>query len=392
MTLVEAGSGRSPAARRILIVDDDRDFADSLRNFLMLEGYDVECAYAADQVDFSDDGFTPDAAILDYRLGATIGLDLIAPLTARNPDIVCLLSTAYSDTDTAVKALRAGIYDYFIKPLDTELFLATMDRCFEMISLKAQVARAEKAYREAKRHEAVAQVVGGVAHHFNNLFAVIQGNLELLVEQVAGDSDRLGFADTALEAIDEAASINQNLVAYARHQALTPEPLDIGAFLLDGIETLEHAMKGDIRLDVRIDPSLWAVRADRAQFMAALLCLMHNASDAMTKGGLVTITAQNIEAAGEGGEGRGKQARHVVITISDTGEGVPEDIIGRVFEPIFTRHGMAVATGLGLSRVSGFAKQSGGFVTIENNPRGGASVLLYMPVVEDDPGVVVATH
>ena len=81
-----------------------------------------------------------------------------------------------------------------------------------------------------------------------------------------------------------------------------------------------------------------------------------------------------------------------MITVSDTGEGVPEDIIGRVFEPFFTKHGMALATGLGLSRVSGFAKQSGGFVTIENNSEGGASVLLYMPVVKDSPGVVVTTH
>ena len=392
MTAVEAVTAKTAAARRILIVDDDRDFADSLRNFLMLEGYDVECAYAADQVDFSQDSFAPDAAILDYRLGATIGLDLIAPLTARNPNIVCLLSTAYSDIDTAVKALRAGIHDYFIKPLDTEMFLATLNRCFEMIDLKAEAAQAERLRREAKRHEAVAQVVGGVAHHFNNLFAVIQGNLELLAEQAAGDGHQLDFMDNALEAIDEAASINQNLVAYVSLQALTPEPLDIGVFLADNREPLEHALAGDIRLELRIDQSLWAIRADRGQFMAALECLMHNASDAMTEDGLVTITARNIEAAGEVGDGRGKPSRHVLITVSDTGEGVAEDIIGRVFEPFFTKHGMALATGLGLSRVSGFAKQSGGFVTIENNPRGGASVLLYMPVVEDDPGVVVTTQ
>ena len=374
------------ASRRILIVDDDRDFADSLRNFLMLEGYDVECAYAADQVDFSDDGFAPDAAILDYRLGATIGLDLITPLKQRNPDIVCLLSTAYSDTDTAVKALRAGVYDYFNKPLDTELFIATLDRCFEMIGLKAQVARAEAGQREAKRHEAVAQVVGGVAHHFNNLFAIIQGNLDLLAGGAADDSEQRGFADTAMEAIDEAAAINQNLVAYARHQVLSPEPLDISAFLIDNIEALESELKSDIRLNVRIDPPLWAVRADRAQFMAAMLCLMQNARDAMTKGGRVLITAKNIENASEDGTGDGEGARHVMIEVADTGEGVPQDIIGRVFEPFFSGHGMAVATGLGLSRVYGFVKQTGGFVTLENNQDVGASVRLYMAVMENDPG------
>jgi signal transduction histidine kinase len=169
------------------------------------------------------------------------------------------LSTAYSDVDTAVKALRAGIYDYFIKPLDAEMFLATLNRCFEMIDLKAEAAQAERLRREAKRHEAVAQVVGGVAHHFNNLFAVILGNLELLAEQAADNGHQLDYMDNALEAIDEAASINQNLVAYVSQQTLTPEPLDIGVFLPDNREPLEHALAGGIRLELRIDRSLWAI-------------------------------------------------------------------------------------------------------------------------------------
>ena len=385
---------KAPAApsRRVLVVDDDRDFADSMRNLLVLEGYAVECAYAAGQVDALAERFAPQVAILDYRLGATIGLDLITPLKRRNPDIACLLSTAYSDTDTAVEALRAGVYDYFNKPLDTELFLAALDRCFEMIDLKAQVARAEAAQLEAKRHEALAQVIGGVAHHFNNLFAVILGNLELLAERGDDDNERRGFTDTALEAVDKAAFINQNLVAYARHLALAPEPLDMAKFLRDNIASLEGDLGDDIRLDVRTEPSLWTVSADSSQFRTALSCLLQNARDAMTNGGCVSITAENTETAGEDDDGRGEPARYVVITVADTGEGVPQDIIGRVFEPFFTKHGMAVATGLGLSRVSGFVKQSGGYVTIENNPDGGASVRLYMPVIEDDPGVVGKKH
>ena len=232
------------SSRRVLIVDDDKDFADSMRNLLVLEGYAVECAYAAEPVEALAMRFAPQVVILDYHLGATIGLDLITPLKRRNPDIACLLSTAFSDTDTAVKALRAGVYDYFNKPLDTELLLATLDRCFEMISLKAELAEAELANREAKRHEALSQVIGGVAHHFNNLFAVIQGNLELLADQVADDKIQTGFMKPAQTAIDEAATINQNLVAYARNQALTPEPLDIGAFLLEYGEALQAELKG----------------------------------------------------------------------------------------------------------------------------------------------------
>lgn len=384
MTRAPCASAR-PRTRRVLVVDDDRDFAISLKNLLSLENYEVAVAeHAAGAIDLTR-RFEADVAILDYRLGATIGLDLVAPLKARNPDIVCLLSTAYSNTDTAVKALRAGIYDYFHKPLDTELLLATLDRCFEMISLKAEVARAEKARREAKRHEAVAQVVGGVAHHYNNLFAIIQGNIECLAEQLDGDSAPLGFTDNALEAIDRAVAINQNLAAYARFQVLVPKMLDIGAYLREISDALERELKGNIVLDLRTDPSLWTVPADRAQLKAVLFCLLHNASDAMAKGGRVVITAENFDIAEPDGVKPGNPTRHVMVSVCDTGEGVPEDIIGRVFEPFFTRHGMALATGLGLSRVYGFAKQSGGFATIENNPDGGATVRLYLPVAEDDP-------
>ena len=156
----------------------------------------------------------------------------------------------------------------------------------------------------------------------------------------------------------------------------------IDTFLRDNSETLAAELNSDIALDLQIDPALWPIRADRTQFMAVLICLLHNARDAMVKEGRVLIAAKNIEAADIGDQGQNGAARHVMIEVSDTGAGVPDVIIDRVFEPFFTKHGMATATGLGLSRAYGFAKQSGGSVTIENNPGGGATVRLTMPSMD----------
>ena len=198
--------------RRVLIVDDDRDFADSLRNYLTLEGYQVAVAYDAAQAEVEADAFEPQVAILDYRLGPAVGVDLVAPLTRRYPGIVCLLSTAYSNADTAINALRSGIYDYLQKPLDNDALLATLVRCFEKIRLERERTAAEAALREARRTEAVARVVGGVAHHFNNLLTVIQGNLELLAEELPASGTQRELADDALAATEDAAAINRELV------------------------------------------------------------------------------------------------------------------------------------------------------------------------------------
>lgn len=372
--------------RRVLIVDDDRDFADSLGNFLTLEGYQVAVAYGAEQAEAEADVFEPRVAILDYRLGPAVGVDLVAPLTRRHPGIVCLLSTAYSDADTAINALRSGVYDYLQKPFDNDELLATLERCFEKIRLEDEKAAAEAALREAKRMAAVARVVGGVAHHFNNLLTVILGNLELLAEVLPAGGKRRAFADTALEATEDAANINRELVAFTRHQVLRPESLDLADFLARFSETLAHELGDSIGLEVRIGAGARPVTVDRAQLSAALVSLARNAREAMPQGGRLTIAAANVEDADDGADvPRDLPAgRYVVVTVSDTGGGMPADVVERAFEPFFSGRGMAASTGLGLSMVYGFTRQSGGLATIESTVGEGATVRLYLPVAGDE--------
>ena len=132
--------------RRVLVVDDDRNFADGLRNLLALEGYEIGTAYGAGQAREIIETFEAQVAILDFRLGTTLGVDLIEPLTERRPGLVCILLTAYEDADTVVKALRSGAYDYVRKPVHADELLATLDRCFE----KRRLVAAKEAAEEAK--------------------------------------------------------------------------------------------------------------------------------------------------------------------------------------------------------------------------------------------------
>ena len=369
--------------RRVLIVDDDRDFADGLHNFLTLEGYEIETAYSAAQAIDAIEHFDAEVAILDYRLGPTVGLELVSPLNEKCAGIDCILSTAYVDMDSVVRALRHHVYDYLSKPLHPEDLLATLDRCFEKRRLEAETRAAQAALREAQKMEAVAQIAGGVAHHFNNLLAVIMGNLELIGTSASGDTGQSENVDRALRAVEAAAEINRGLVAFAQHQPLRPDPVDANAIVTAATDDVRAALPSTVRLRVKAAPGLWPVSVDRGRLRVAILHLARNAEEAMPRGGTLLVAAENVDHAG-GGEVFGcslAAGRYVMIALADTGAGMLPEIAERVFEPFFTSRGMAEKTGLGLSVVHGFVKQSGGDVAIESRVGEGTTVRLFLPVI-----------
>ena len=213
--------------RRVLVVDDDPDFLQGLRNLLIVEGYEVARAANADQALDRIERFDAQLAIIDYRLGRTVGVDLVRPLQQRRPDLLCVLVTAYSDMDTAVKALRAGFYDYLVKPLNTDVLLSTLERCFDRIELEQKRAAAEAALAEARRYVAVAQIAGGVAHHLNNKLMVLLGCLEELNESFPKDSPETELTTYMFEASQHVRRITQDLIAYSRQQLLRPQSADL---------------------------------------------------------------------------------------------------------------------------------------------------------------------
>ena len=264
-----------------------------------------------------------------------------------------------------------------------------------VISLRQEMERreaAEKALVQSQKLEAVGQLTGGIAHDFNNLLTVVSGNLDLVLPKLRGDEVVLRRLGAVQAAAQRGARLTRQLLAFARRQSLEPEVIDLADGVEDIAELLDRSLRGDIRTDFQIKPGLWPIEVDRAQLEMAILNVAVNARDAMPAGGILTIEARNVTLGGVAAaesesvsatclEAKGIEARgdFVGLTIGDTGVGIPSDVLKRVFEPFFTTKGVGLGSGLGLSQVYGFAKQSGGDVRIDSEMGQGTRVTLYLP-------------
>ena len=249
---------------------------------------------------------------------------------------------------------------------------------------KAQQAldEAREALAQAQKMEAVGQLTGGVAHDFNNLLQAISSSLELIEQRLsAGRTDIAPFAATARAAVDRAATLTRRLLAFARRQPLKPERTDLNMLVVGLWDLLGRSVGEEIRLERRLAEPLWPVHADVNQIESALLNLVINARDAMPDGGSVTVeTANAAFAPGDLVNDPGVEpGDYAVLTVRDSGTGMPADVLARVFEPFFTTKPIGQGTGLGLSQLYGFARQSGGFVRIDSAVGRGTAVHLHLP-------------
>jgi signal transduction histidine kinase len=246
----------------------------------------------------------------------------------------------------------------------------------------AQREMAENALRQSQKMEAVGQLTGGIAHDFNNLLAGISGSLELLESRIAqGRLDAVPrYLDIAQGAARRAAALTQRLLAFSRRQTLDPQPTDVNS-LIAGMEDLVRRTSGpEIVVTVQAGPGLWPVLIDQNQLENALLNLCINARDAMPDGGRLTITTENRSFDASAAHERDLlPGDHVSLCVTDTGIGMSKDIVGRIFEPFFTTKPLGQGTGLGLSMIYGFVRQSHGRVSVESEPGRGTTMCLYLP-------------
>ncbi|MFO1126901.1 MAG: ATP-binding protein [Rhodospirillales bacterium] len=238
----------------------------------------------------------------------------------------------------------------------------------------------EDQLRQAQKMEAVGQLTGGLAHDFNNLLAVIIGNLSLVRDGSQLEVER-DAVDAALKAALRGAELTRQLLVFARQQSLQPANIKLGDLVERTVELLRRSLGSAINIKVEVTPDLWTAHADPSQVESAIVNLALNARDAMPDGGSLQIElanatldldyiAQNPEA---------KPGEYVELSVSDTGTGIAAEILGRVFEPFFTTRPVGHGSGLGLSMVYGFAKQSGGHVRIDSSVGVGTCVRLYLP-------------
>jgi PAS domain S-box-containing protein len=244
----------------------------------------------------------------------------------------------------------------------------------------------EKKLRQAHKMEAVGQLTGGLAHDFNNLLTIIIGNAEELAQIHAADEDARALAETTMQAAERGAMLTSRLLSFARLQTLSPQKLHLSE-LLAGMELLiRRTMTENITIALTVDPDVWPVEVDPGQLENAILNLVINARDSMPQGGEIIITAANVTVGDDDPrrqEGLARE-RYVTITVADNGCGMPPQDLERAFEPFFTTKEVGKGSGLGLSMVWGFVRQSHGFAEITSKLAKGTSVTLYFPATDDD--------
>ncbi|MGE0446135.1 MAG: nitrogen regulation protein NR(II) [Vicinamibacterales bacterium] len=258
----------------------------------------------------------------------------------------------------------------------------------ELKEARESLEHAREALFRAQKLEAVGQLTGGLAHDFNNILGVILGNVDLLKLhlQRAGSSDS-GLRDV-VEAILRAALHGKDLIsqllAFAGRRQLHPQPVDVDALVDSLLRMIERTIGPDIRID-RVAGRAGTALVDPAALEAALLNVAINARDAMPGGGTLTIRASRVEiAAPPVTEADPQPGTYALLSVEDTGTGMPPEVLARVFEPFFTTKGDRGGSGLGLSMVYGFARQSGGTVMIDSAPESGTTVSIFLPAARDD--------
>jgi PAS domain S-box-containing protein len=244
--------------------------------------------------------------------------------------------------------------------------------------------RTEEQLVQAQKMETVGQLSGGIAHDFNNLLTVILGNAEALSARLKARQDLRHLADTIVSAADRGAELTRRLLAFSRRQMLQPTAINCNALVENMQVLLRSMLREDIELHLAVTASPVFAMADPAQLESALLNLALNAQDAMPDGGVLTLTTEEMQVD-PGALGRGaeiKPGRYVCVCVTDDGVGMDAETLQHVFEPFFTTKEVGKGSGLGLSMVYGFVKQSNGHVTIYSEPGLGTSVRLYLPVAD----------
>ena len=251
----------------------------------------------------------------------------------------------------------------------------------------------EQELRQSQKMEAVGQLTGGVAHDFNNILTAIIANLELLTPMLA-DPDQRELASEAKGAAQDGAKLAAQLLAFARRQPLNPKPIDVGRHLSGFSELLRRTLGEAIKLNISIPAETHLTVVDGAQLQNAVLNLAINARDAMPRGGQLAIDVSQVRLDADYAQmyPEVRTGRYILITVTDTGSGMPEEVRRKAFEPFFTTKAVGAGTGLGLSMVYGFVKQSGGHIQIYSEPGNGTSVRIYLPHDESAPAQSAQAH
>jgi signal transduction histidine kinase len=428
MTAAPAPASEAVGTAAVYVVDDDPDMRQTVVDILAIAGIPAE-GFGSGAAALAPHGpDRPVLAVVDQRLPDTTGIALATSLKAADPDLAVILLTGYVSADNAIAAVGV-VDDYLTKPVPPEDLLRSVraaidrtrlrrenrrlvDRLQELnSSLEATVAqrtreledahkralkdqaikerlqaqaereRLENRLHQAQRLESLGQLAGGVAHDFNNLLAVILTCATFVSEATAGNESVRADVDQIKAAAERAARLTRQLLIFGRRDKANIEVLDLGAVVTDIHGLLSRTIGEDVTLVVRRTEDLPAIRADRGQMEQVMVNLAVNARDAMPDGGTLTIrlgTAM-LDEDYTRLHPQITPGHYVELSVSDTGVGMPPEIVSRIFEPFFTTKTKDKGTGLGLATVHGIVAGSGGSLSVYSEPGMGTTFRAFFP-------------
>ena len=314
------------------------------------------------------------------RLGAQLGNVTFLERPFHPVTLISLVTTALRGRRRQYEA-RDRLIDLSQSELRLQNTLETLEQQVE--ERTEQLRHNEEALRQLQKMEAVGQLTGGIAHDFNNMLTGIIGSLELLRRRLArGRTEDLdSLIDLGVTSANRAAGLTHRLLAFSRRQSLDSKPVEMNSLVISMDELLQRSINESIRLDMQLDEQLWVAEADPNQLESALLNLVINARDAMPNGGRLVVSTSNQHFDEDFTQGQSNldAGDYVVLSVTDTGCGMPQSTINRAFDPFFTTKPIGQGTGLGLSMIYGFSKQSGGHVAIHSEVGKGTTVSLFLP-------------
>jgi two-component system cell cycle sensor histidine kinase/response regulator CckA len=378
-----------PHPLRVLVVDDALEHAELVRDMVRFsEGWPdaaIDVAGSYEEALRAMEATTYDLAFIDYWLDTRDGLTLIREIQQRGIPSPVIMITGHGAEETAVEAMKAGAADYLSKSnLSVESVAHAMRHALALGAQERQRRELEEQLRESQKMEAVGQLAGGVAHDFNNLLTAILGYCSLLLDEAPPGHAMHDDLEEIRNAGERAAALVRQLLAFSRRQMLRPEPVDLNALVERMDDALRRSLGPSIELVTTLGEGLPVIHVDPRSIEQVLTSLALNARDAMPGGGRLTVQTTVVDLSESDGDPLSTLApgRYVVLTVSDTGQGMDAETRARAFEPFFTTKGLGHGTGLGLASVYGIVKQNDGDIRVHSEPQRGAAFQVYFPAID----------
>jgi signal transduction histidine kinase len=368
---------------RILLLEDDPSDAELVQATLEADQLVCDVNVIKTRAEFLTglESQQIDLVLADYKLPSFDGLSALKLLLSIRPDLPFIFVSGTFGEESAIEALKIGATDYVLKTRLSKLVPAVRRALREKVE-RQRLIELEDTLRQIQKMETLGQLTGGIAHDFKNLLMLITGNLEIIEDAVPRDDDMIRRAlERARVGADRAAALTQRLLAFSRQQTLDPKPVQINELISSMADIWRQALGHAIRLDIDVPQRSPTIFVDPNQLENAVLNLILNARDASNPGARIKVVSEVmfVDTPTLGRTGEMTVGEYASISVEDQGSGIPNELLDRIFEPLFTTKPVGQGTGLGLSMVYGFVMQSKGYIDITSALGGGTTVRLIFP-------------